>query len=62
MVQNCCHKLDNIPSTFKDEPHHEKICFFVYVKTKAQISCTIKVTVQLISAFVLATKLVQSLY
>ena len=61
MVQNCCHKLENIPSTFKDEPHHEKICF-LYVKTKAQISCTINVNMQLISAFVLATKLVQSLY
>ena len=41
------------------EPRHEKP-FFVYAKTKAQTSCA--VTAQLISAFVFATKIVQSLF
>ena len=43
-----------------NERHHEKSCFFAYAKTKAQISCA--VTAQLISAFVFATYIVQSLY
>ena len=34
--------------------------FFAYAKTKTQISCA--VTAQLISAFVFATRIVQSLY
>ena len=42
------------------EPSHEKTGFFVYAKTKMQISFA--VTVKLISAFVFATWLVQFLY
>ena len=41
------------------EPSHEKTELFANAKTKAQISCA--VTAQLISAFVFATMLVQSL-
>ena len=37
------------------EPRREKTCFFAYVKTKVQISCT--VTAQLISIFVFATQI-----
>ena len=40
--------------------HHEKTCFLAYAKTKAKISCA--ATMQLISAFVFATWIVQSLY
>ena len=43
-----------------NEPRREKTGFFAYAKTKAQISFA--VTVKLISAFVFATRLVQSLY
>ena len=42
------------------EPHREKTVFFAYAKTKTQISFA--VTVKLISAFVFATRIVQSLY
>ena len=42
------------------ELRYEKKRLFVYAKTKMQISCT--VTAQLISAFVFATQIVQSLY
>ena len=42
------------------EPHHEKTGFFAYAKTKAQISCAL--IAQLISVFVFATWIVQSLY
>ena len=42
------------------EPRHEKTCFLQIVKTKMQISC--EVTAQLISAFVFATQIVQSLF
>ena len=42
------------------EPCYEKTGFFAYAKTKTQISCA--VTAQLIRDFVLATRLVQSLY
>ena len=42
------------------EPHHEKTAFFAYAKTKTQISFA--VTAKLISAFVFATGIVQSLY
>ena len=42
------------------EPCHEKTGFFAYAKTKPQISCA--VTAQLISAFVFATQIVQSLF
>ena len=40
----------------KCEPHEKPV--FTYVKTKAQISCT--VTAQLISTFVFATYIVQA--
>ena len=42
------------------EQLHEKTCFLHNAKTKAQISCA--VTMQLISAFVFTTYIVQSLY
>ena len=42
------------------EPRYLKTGFFAYMKSKTQISCTI--TAQLISAFVFATWIVQSLY
>ena len=42
------------------EPCHEKTGFFAYAKTKTQIS--FEVTAKLISAFVFATQIVQSLY
>ena len=42
------------------EPGREKIGFFAYTKTKAQISFA--VTAKLISAFVFAIQIVQSLY
>ena len=44
----------------KFEPRYEKTGFFLYAKTKTQISCA--VTAQVISAFVFATRIVQSLY
>ena len=43
-----------------NEPRHEKILIFPYAKTKTQISFV--VTVKLISAFVFATRIVQSLF
>ena len=43
-----------------NEPRYEKTVFFSYAKTKTQISCA--VTAQLISAFVLAIRIVQSIY
>ena len=43
-----------------NEPHHEKNRIFAHTKTKAQISCA--VTAQLISAFVFATRIVESLF
>ena len=43
-----------------NEPRHEKTGFFAYAKTRPQISCA--VTAQLISIFVLATQIVQSLF
>ena len=43
-----------------NEPHYEKKWLFPYVKTKTQISFA--VTAKLISAFVFATWIVQSLY
>ena len=42
------------------EPHREKTGFLHYAKTKTQISFA--VTAKLISAFVFATRIVQSLY
>ena len=42
------------------EPRHEKTGFLQYAETKTQISCA--VTAQLISAFVFAIRIVQSLY
>ena len=42
------------------EPRYEKTVFFAYAKTKKQISFA--VTGKLISAFVFATRIVQSLY
>ena len=42
------------------EPRREKTGFFAYAKTKTQISFA--VTAKLISAFVFATQIVQSLY
>ena len=42
------------------EPRREKIGFFAYAKTKTQISFA--VTAKLISAFVFATRIVQSLF
>ena len=42
------------------EPRYKKTVFFVYAKTKTQISFA--VTTKLISAFVFATWIVQSLY
>ena len=42
------------------EPCHEKTGFFAYAKAKTQISCA--VTAQLISVFVFATQIVQSLF
>ena len=42
------------------EPRYEKTGFFAYAKTKTQISFA--VTAKLISAFVFATRIVQSLY
>ena len=42
------------------EPRHEKTVFFAYAKTKTQISFA--VTAKLISAFLFATRIVQSLY
>ena len=42
------------------EPRHEKIGFFAYAKTKTQISFA--VTAKLISAFVFAIQIVQSLF
>ena len=43
------------------EPRYKKtVFFFAYAKTKTQISCA--VTAQMISAFVFATRIVQSLY
>ena len=42
------------------EPRREKTVFFAYAKTKTQISFA--VTAKLISAFVFATQIVQSLY
>ena len=43
------------------EPRYEKtVFFFAYTKTKTQIRCA--VTAQLISAFVFATRIKQSLY
>ena len=44
----------------QNEPRYEKNWLFAYVKTKPQISCA--VTAQLISAFVFATQIVQSLF
>ena len=41
-------------------PRYEKTFSYAYAKTKAQISC--KVTAQLISNVVFATKIVKSLY
>ena len=46
--------------SFKFEPRHEKTSFFVYAKTKTQISFAL--TAKLISAFVFAIRIVQSLY
>ena len=43
-----------------NEPRHEKTVFFAYAKTKTQISFA--VTAKLISTFVFATRIVQSLY
>ena len=43
-----------------NEPRHEKTGFLAYVKTRPQISCG--VTAQLISIFVFATQIVQSLF
>ena len=42
------------------EPRYEKTGFFAYAKTKTQISFA--VTAKLISAFVFATRIVQSLF
>ena len=47
-------------SLSRNEPRCEKTGFFAYAETKTQISCA--VTVQLISAFVFALRIVQSLY
>ena len=47
-----------VPTQF--EPCREKTGFFAYAKTKPQISFA--VTAKLISAFVFATRIVQSLY
>ena len=44
----------------KNEPRYEKNRLFAYAKTKTQISFA--VTAKLISAFVFATRIVQSLY
>ena len=46
---------DKNKNEFKNEPHHESL-LFAYAKTKG------KVTPQLISAFVFATYIVQSLF
>ena len=43
-----------------NQPRHEKNRIFACAKTKAQISCA--VTAQLISAFVFATRIVQSFF
>ena len=48
------------PKLIRIQPLHEKICSLQMRKTKAQISCA--VIAQLISAFVLATKIVQFLF
>ena len=45
---------------YEYEPRREKTVFFAYAKTKTQISFA--VTAKLISAFVFATLIVQSLY
>ena len=51
----------NTPSCYpKYEPRYEKTFFFAYAKTKTQISCA--VTAQLITAFVFAIWIVQSLF
>ena len=47
-------------SSIAFEPRHEKTGFFEYAKTKTQIS--LAVTAKLISVFVFATRIVQSLY
>ena len=46
--------------TYRNEPRYEKTSFFAYAKTKTQISFA--VTAMLISAFVFAIRIVQSLY
>ena len=51
-----CSSANQLPM----EPRHEKTVFFAYAKTKTQISFA--VTAKLISAFVFATQIVQSLY
>ena len=47
-------------NTYTFEPRHEKSKHFAYVKTKTQISFA--VTAKLISAFIFAIQIVQSLY
>ena len=50
----------NTPLQLSIEPRREKTGFFAYAKTKTQISFA--ATAKLISAFVLATRIVQYLY
>ena len=51
---------DKLRNLWSNEPRHEKTGCFAYAKTKTQISFA--VTAKLISAFVFATRIVQSLY
>ena len=53
-------KFTELPTLLHYEPCYEKNGFFAYAKTKTQISCA--VTAQLISAFVFAIRIVQSLF
>ena len=52
--------IEAFSSTSRYEPRREKTGFFAYAKTKTQISFA--VTAKLISVFVFATRIVQSLY
>ena len=50
----------NVAESSHYKPRREKSGFFAYAKTKTQVSFA--VTAKLISAFVFATRIVQSLY
>ena len=58
-VQVAINSTSSSWTSLLNEPCHEKPCFFAYANKKVLISCS--VTAKLISAFVFATQIVQSL-